>query len=96
MFLPGAEGAEGPALARVVVPTLRHRIKLKFDWQESFFKIIKPNKTDPQHISMDAASQDALLIRLIEAFCLAAAPNEHEYGRIFAKEFSRVSQGGLF
>jgi len=85
MFLPGAEGAEGPALARVAVPTLRHRIKLKFDWQEAFFKIEKPDKKD----NPETMDRDALLVRMIESFCLAAAPHDNEYLRNFSAEFRK-------
>jgi MoxR-like ATPase len=87
MFVPGAEGAEAPALARVMVPVLRHRIKLKFDWQETFVAMEKGGK--PQPIGTTAAEQDAMLIRLIEAFCLATAPGGNEYQRIFQEEFRK-------
>jgi MoxR-like ATPase len=94
MFLPGAENAEGPGLARVVVPTLRHRIKLKFDWQETFFKIEKPAKTDNTETAVDSMTLDAQTVRMIESFCLATAPDEHEYLRIFKEEFHKsLNQG---
>jgi MoxR-like ATPase len=89
MFLPGAESAEGPALARVVMPTLRHRIKLKFDWQEIFFKIEKPGKTDNIDTSVDSTTLEAQMVRMIESFCLATAPDDHEYLRIFKEEFHK-------
>ncbi|NIM17891.1 MAG: AAA domain-containing protein [Candidatus Aminicenantes bacterium] len=89
MFLPGAESAEGPALARVVMPTLRHRIKLKFDWQEIFFKIEKPTKTDNIDTSVDSTTLEAQMVRMIESFCLATAPDDHEYLRIFKEEFHK-------
>jgi len=89
MFLPGAESAEGPALARVALPILRHRIKLKFDWQEIFFKIEKPTKTDNIDTSVDSTTLEAQMVRMIESFCLAAAPNDHEYPRLFKEEFHK-------
>jgi MoxR-like ATPase len=92
MFLDGAESAEGPALARVVIPTLRHRIKLKFDWQELYFKIEKPAKGENPQAYLDTHNQEALLIRLLESFCLATAPNEHEYHRIFQEEFRKSTE----
>lgn len=91
MFIAGAEGAEGPALARIVVPTLRHRIKLKFDWQEAFLALEK--KSAHSELSMNAAQQDALLARVIESFALATAPGGNEYPRIFAEEFRKANGG---
>ena len=88
MFIPGAESAEGPALARVVVPVLRHRIKLKFDWHEAFYKIEKPAKTGLQEPET-LKQQDALLLKLIESFCLATAPDEHEYLRNFKEALNK-------
>jgi len=88
MFIPGAESAEGPALARVVLPVLRHRIKLKFDWHEAFYKIEKPAKTPlPEPETMK--QQEALLRKLIESFCLATAPDEHEYLRSFKEALQK-------
>jgi hypothetical protein len=88
MFLPGAESAEGPALARVVIPTLRHRIKLKFDWQDTFLKIEKQTKRDnPDTESM--SQMDALLVKMIQSFCLATAPDEHEYLRNFKEALEK-------
>ena len=88
MFLPGAESAEGPALARVVVPVLRHRIKLKFDWLETFFKIEKTAKLENPETD-SSIQQDALLVKMIESFCLATAPDEHEYLRNFKEELKK-------
>jgi MoxR-like ATPase len=89
MFLPGAESAEGPALARVVIPTLRHRIKLKFDWQEAFVKIEKQAKIANPEIET-AMQLDALLVKMIESFCLATAPDEHEYLRNFKEALQKA------
>lgn len=91
MFVPGAASAEAPALARVIVPTLRHRIKLKFDWQEAFFKIEKHGKAARDLTDADTMNQEALLVKMIEAFCLATAPDEYEYQRIFKEEFQKQS-----
>jgi MoxR-like ATPase len=89
MFIPGAEGAETPALARVIVPVLRHRIKLKFDWQETFQAIEKTAKTANPGTS--AAEQDAMMVRMIRSFCLATAPGGNEYARIFEQEFHKAA-----
>ncbi len=88
MFLPGAESAEGPALARVVIPTLRHRLKLTFDWQQAFRRI-EGLKETPEDQTSSSASEEELLIRLIRSFCLATAPNTHEYARNFSGSFLR-------
>ena len=93
MFLPGAESAEGPALAHVLVPTLRHRIKLKFDWQEAFYKIEKPAKAGhPEPETM--MQQDALAVQLIQSFCLATAPDQHEYLRNFKEALYKSTASG--
>jgi len=85
MFIPGATGAEAPALARVTIPTLRHRIKLKFDWLETFLDIEKKSKKTPAPTDFTPSNQDAYLIKVIEAFALATAPDGNEYLRIFQK-----------
>lgn len=90
MFVPGAEGAEPPALARIVVPVLRHRIKLKFDWQENFLAMEKGIKT--QFTGTTAAEIDSLVVRLIESFCLTTAPGGNEYQRIFQEEFRKSQE----
>jgi MoxR-like ATPase len=87
MFIPGAEGAEGPALARVIIPILRHRIKLKFDWQERFHAIEKMPK--PIEPATSAAEQDLLMIKMLQSFCLATAPSDSEYIQIFNQEFNK-------
>lgn len=89
MFVPGAGNAEAPALARVIVPTLRHRIKLTFDWQEAFLKIQKSGKAVRDITDADTMNQEVLVMQMIEAFCLATAPDEHEYQRIFKQEFQK-------
>ncbi|MCP5051785.1 MAG: hypothetical protein GY940_31755, partial [bacterium] len=37
-----------------------------------------------------AADQDALMVRLIQSFCLATAPGGNEYIRIFEEEFHKT------
>ncbi len=90
MFLPGAEMAEGPALARVAVPALRHRIKLTFDWQHAFCRI--ENLPSPEQGKMNP---EEMLIRLVRRFCLASAPvggAYAEYARNFEGSFLRGGQ----
>lgn len=83
MFLPGAESAEVPALARVIIPTLRHRIKLKFDWQDIFSNMDKSSKVSHSISDMTLSQQDQLLEKIIETFCLSVAPGGNEYQRLF-------------
>ena len=64
MFLENAEYAEGPALGRVVIPVLRHRIKLDFDWEDRYCKMAK----------QDAGSSTHLLETMLKDFCLLTAP----------------------
>lgn len=89
MFIPGAEGAEGPALAHVVVPTLRHRVKLKFDWQELFHQIEPPAKKQTR--DFDTMNPETQLSKLIESFSLSTAPNNNEYLRNFQAEFNKLN-----
>jgi len=83
MFVPGAEGAEAPGLAHVAIPTLRHRVKLKFDWQETYLKMVKSEKQPVRLTDMETMNSDALMVRVIQSFCLATAPADNEYLRIF-------------
>jgi len=85
MYLPGAESAEGPALARVVIATLRHGFKLKFDWRHAFSRIEGLQET-PGEGQYTYSDDEAMLIRLIRSFCLAAAPGSGTYGE-YARNF---------
>jgi len=78
-FLSSAENAEGPALARISIATLRHRIKLRYDWEDHYRKSFKNLP----------AGEDELLDRFIAHFVLAAAPKTHEYSRIFQDSLER-------
>ncbi|MCP4217775.1 MAG: AAA domain-containing protein [bacterium] len=88
MFVPEAESGEGPALARVIIPVLRHRLKLKFDWHQAFEKIenMKHDDTNPY------VDDEEMVFALIRSFCLAAAPASgrfSEYYRNFEGSFLR-------
>ncbi len=62
------------AVARVAIPTLRHRVKLKYGWENEYKKIVKR----PQWSNNDA--QEHLLDQFIADFCLATAPQDnHDY-----------------
>lgn len=88
MFVENAECAEAAALARVVVPTLRHRVKLKFDWQEKLYRRQSPGKQD--ETNRYEGDPEVMMIRVMEDFCLAAAPYENEYATIFSNEFKKA------
>ena len=83
MFLENSENAEGPALARVVIPILRHRIKPVFDWEDRF-----------QRIGRRSAGKVTLESMLMD-FCVAAAPGAHEYRRTFEVALRRNLIGTL-
>jgi MoxR-like ATPase len=87
MFLPGAESAEGPALARVAIPSLRHRFKLKFDWLQAFCKIEGLKEIEDRYTTSD---DEEMLIKMIRSFCLAAAPSSSTYS-----EYSRNFEGSF-
>jgi MoxR-like ATPase len=87
MFLPGAESAEGPALARVAIPSLRHRFKLKFDWHQAFCKIEGLKEIEDRYTTTD---DEEMSIKMIRSFCLAAAPGSSTYS-----EYSRNFEGSF-
>jgi MoxR-like ATPase len=77
------EYADGPALARVVIPTLRHRFKLQFDWDVQYD--VMPQRSGP--------AQAGRLERLIGDFCRWTAPSDRanrEYLNLFERELDRV------
>ena len=93
MFIKDAEGAEGPALARVAIPCLRHRIKLRFDWQEAFFKIEKGAGKDDAYRDESSYGNifaDVLMVRMIAAFCLSTAPAANQYATNFKGELQKA------
>ena len=69
LLFGGTAYAEGPALAEVVLPVLRHRIKLELDWDERYKTMIQTPLADP----------NALWEKLLADFCLACAPKAGEY-----------------
>ena len=60
--------ADGAALAHVVIPTLRHRIRLTYDWKERY--------TDSRDVEQWSApgAEAMLLERLIAELCQRTAP----------------------
>lgn len=80
MFSPRVEKADGPALARVVIPTLRHRIKLDFDWEDRYRRIIK----------QDNRNEPVSLERMLKDFCTSTAPEADSYDLTVAEELDKV------
>jgi MoxR-like ATPase len=77
---PTNEQADGSDLARVVLPALRHRLKLRYNWIESY----RPNApTDDQH-------EAALLDELIAEFCILTAPKANGYQYAFKQALDQV------
>ncbi|MFC2173819.1 AAA family ATPase [Acidobacteriota bacterium] len=86
MFLPSAENAEGPGLARVVLPALRHRVSLHFGWKSTYLKM-----TDKKQDLREDSPQDGLLEQMVMDFCLAAAPRTKPY----TLEYGHTVEGPL-
>lgn len=61
--------AEGSALANVIIPALRHRLKLELDWDERYRTMITNPGTD----------EIWLYEKLLADFCVATAPKSGEY-----------------
>ncbi len=99
MFLRHAqeEYAGAEALASVVIPVLRHRIKKIFDWEERYAAIHKMDLKDDE-------PRDGLLETMMVEFCDAAAPsgkNNHyrqSLRQVLLKMASPrwIKRGGLF
>lgn len=80
MFLPETEHANGPALARVAVPILRHRIKLELDWDERYGQMVK----------LADGESSSLLEKMLGDFCISTAPKTNQYQRTVESEFQRM------
>jgi len=89
---PKVTQADGFALARVAIPTLRHRIKLDLDWEDRYHEI---TKTHPTIITYDAATQASrgnvgLLERVLADFCYSMAPETHGYHSTVKQALNQV------
>jgi len=89
---PNVAQADGFALARVVIPTLRHRIKLDLDWEDRYHEITKKH---PPIIPYGIAGQDGrgnigLLERVLADFCYSTAPETHGYHSTVGQALSQV------
>lgn len=69
LFGNGSGYAEGPALAEVIIPALRHRLKLELDWDEQYTGMVNKAGQDEQW----------LYEKLLADFALATAPKTGEY-----------------
>jgi len=76
------EQADGADLARVVLPALRHRLKLRYNWMESY----RPKAPADEH------TETALLDELIADFCITAAPKANSYQYAFKQALDQVCQ----
>ncbi len=94
MFLAEADCAAGPALARVVIPTLRHRLKLTLDWDEQYRKIIK--KAVPLNwrteVRQNSEDNTTLLERILADFCISTAPKTNKYQWLLIAALNQVIQ----
>jgi len=82
LFTPDAELAEAPALARVLLPALRHRIKLEFDWTDRFRR----------RFDIREENESALMDQMLKKFVLSAAPKANAYFETFAGVFDKTLQ----
>jgi MoxR-like ATPase len=89
---PGVHSAAGHHLAPILVPTVRHRFKLQFDWQEKFQQWLETHRQRRDVRVSEAALHDELLAQL----CLLTAPEEGGYNRTFEPLLrSRAARGSL-
>ena len=70
LFSSHSEQADGPALAKILVPALRHRFQLHFGWQD-------------RYAPGSAQSEFDLQDRLLVEFAQLCAPRANEYQRTF-------------
>jgi len=77
LFNREATHAEGPGLAAVVIPTLRHRLKLDLDWSDRYREMV----------AAAPANEDALYEKLLADFCLHTAPRSGAYGDTIKRAF---------
>ncbi|NJN15476.1 MAG: hypothetical protein HC822_03865 [Oscillochloris sp.] len=89
--LPDAERiGDAEALAHVVIPILRHRIKLSFAWDEQYEDA---NRTTLRGVPATFAFQDDKLAALIAELCAVTAPSTADaahYRTLFVTELRKV------
>lgn len=72
-FADNLDARSYDAVAKVVVPTLRHRMKLNYGWENEYKIIEKPYKWS------NRSEAPQYLEQLIADFCLATAPDDKDY-----------------
>ncbi|MEM7132697.1 MAG: AAA family ATPase [Chloroflexota bacterium] len=77
---PENEQADGFDLARVILPALRHRLRLGYDWVDKYRPQSEPEDVD----------ENALLDELIAELAILTAPNLDGYQNTFEREMKRV------
>jgi MoxR-like ATPase len=77
-FIENAARGDAPALARVLIPVLRHRLKLRYGWQ-----------TQVEGVDPDA-HPDHQLDRFLAELAVAAAPAQRDYRDLFTRELQAV------
>ncbi|MDJ0838056.1 MAG: AAA family ATPase [Acidobacteriota bacterium] len=85
LFERNATHAEGAGLASVLIPTLRHRLKLDLDWSEIYRDMV----------STTGETDDWLYEKLLADFCIHTAPSSGEYAATVksAAAFRPYTQG---
>jgi len=76
------EQADGADLARVVLPALRHRLKLRYNWMETYRPKARP----------DEYNEAVLLDEFIADFCVMTAPKANSYQYSFQQALDQVRQ----
>jgi len=69
LFERDATHAEGPSLAAVTIPVLRHRLKLDLDWSDRYREMVANPGDD----------EERLYEKLLVDFCLHTAPRDGAY-----------------
>lgn len=71
---PSAIG-NAEALAHVLVPILRHRVKLEFDWEERYQALQKEHRA-PYQVFRPSEDRQRALVEFIADFCVTTAPSD--------------------
>ena len=77
LFNREATHAEGPGLAAVVIPSLRHRLKLDLDWSDRYREMV----------AAPPENEDALYEKLLADFCIHTAPRSGAYADTVKRAF---------
>lgn len=77
-FTKNSAETDGPDLACVVIPALRHRVRLKYGWQSSFAQ------------ELDSVDPDRQIDHYLYRLCVAAAPTQGAIQRGYKKLFAQA------